>query len=144
MEYTSATGPCKALFFLPVAVPFWWQFVVGGACEGALVALGGHPAVEEIQIHTPNLEEIFVSYEELKGKYGNAMKDIPLGAIGIYTFSQKLRVGLQQLMAGSRNFKLSLISREDLMALTEEAAKISGIPYVMQAYRPEAEQILAE
>ena len=91
-----------------------------------------------------SVEEIFVSYEELKGKYGNAMKDIPLGAIGIYTFSQKLRVGLQQLLAGSRNFKLSLISRKDLMALTEEAAKISGIPYVMQAYRPEAEQILAE
>jgi glutamate synthase domain-containing protein 2 len=91
-----------------------------------------------------SVEEIFVSYEELKGKYGNEMKDIPLGAIGIYTFSQKLRVGLQQLMAGSRNFKLSLVSRKDLMALTEEAAKISGIPYVMEAYRPEVEQILAE
>jgi glutamate synthase domain-containing protein 2 len=91
-----------------------------------------------------SVEEIFVSYEELKGKYGDAMKDIPLGAIGIYTFSQKLRVGLQQLMAGSRNFKLSLVSRKDLMALTEDAAKISGIPYIMEAYRPEAEQILAE
>ena len=28
------------------------------------------------------------------------------------------------------------------MALTEEAAKISGIPYVMDAYRDEAEAIL--
>ena len=28
------------------------------------------------------------------------------------------------------------------MALTEEAAKISGIPYVMDAYREEAEEIL--
>jgi len=27
--------------------------------------------------------------------------------------------------------------------LTEEAAKISGIPYVMDAYREEAEKILA-
>jgi hypothetical protein len=88
-------------------------------------------------------EEIFVTYEELKGKYGNRMKDIPLGAMGVYTFCQKIRVGLQQLMAGSRNFKLSLVSRKDLMALTEEAAKISGIPYVMEAYRQEAEKILA-
>jgi hypothetical protein len=28
------------------------------------------------------------------------------------------------------------------MALTEEAAKVSGIPYVMDAYREEAEKIL--
>lgn len=45
-------------------------------------------------------------------------------------------------MAGSRNFSVSTISRSDLMALTEEAAKISGIPYVMDAYREEAEEIM--
>ncbi len=87
-------------------------------------------------------EEIFVCYEELAEKYGKDMKDIPLGAVGIYTFSQRIKVGLQQLMAGSRNFSLSTISRKDLMALTEEASKISGIPYVMDAYRKEAEKIL--
>jgi glutamate synthase domain-containing protein 2 len=89
-----------------------------------------------------SVEEIFVSYEELKEKYGEDIKNIPLGAMGIYTFCQKLRVGLQQLMAGSRNFKLSTISRKDIMALTEEAARISGIPYVMDAYREQAEKIL--
>jgi glutamate synthase domain-containing protein 2 len=87
-------------------------------------------------------EEIFVSYDELKEKYGKDIKNIPLGAIGIYTFSQRIRVGLQQLMAGSRNFRLNTISRADLMSLTEEAAKVSGIPYVMDAYRNEAEAIL--
>ena len=49
-----------------------------------------------------------------------------------------------ELMAGSRNFRISTISREDLMALTEEAARVSGIPYVTDAYREEAEKILAE
>lgn len=29
------------------------------------------------------------------------------------------------------------------MCLTEESAKISGLPYIMEAYRAEAEQILA-
>lgn len=87
-------------------------------------------------------EEIFVCYEELAEKYGDDMKDIPLGAVGIYTFSQRIKVGLQQLMAGSRNFSLGSISRKDLMSLTEDAAKISGIPYVMDAYRKEAEKIL--
>ncbi|OHE59421.1 MAG: hypothetical protein A2Z47_13630 [Thermodesulfovibrio sp. RBG_19FT_COMBO_42_12] len=90
------------------------------------------------------MEDIFVCYEELKGKYGNEINQIPLGAIGVYTMCQKLRVGLQQLMAGSRNFRLSTISRRDLMALTEEASKISGVPYIMDAYREEAEKILGE
>jgi hypothetical protein len=89
-------------------------------------------------------EQIFVTYEELKAKFGADFKQIPLGAVGLYTFSQKFRVGLQQLMAGSRNFNLSLLSRDDLMALTEEAAKVSGIAYVMDARRAEAEKILAE
>lgn len=87
-------------------------------------------------------KEIFVCYEELLDKYGKDMKDIPLGAIGVYTFTQKIKVALQQLMAGSRNFRLSTISRKDIMTLTEEAAKVSGIPYVMDAYRQEAEAIL--
>jgi glutamate synthase domain-containing protein 2 len=87
-------------------------------------------------------EEIFICYEELVDKYGKDMKDIPLGAVGIYCFAQKIRVGLQQLMAGSRNFRLNAISRKDIMSLTEEAAKISGISYVMDAYRQEAEEVL--
>jgi len=88
-------------------------------------------------------EEIFVTYNTLKDKYGKEIENMPLGAVGIYTFTQKIKTGLQQLMAGNRNFRISTISREDLMALTEEAAKISGIPYVMDAYREEAERILA-
>ena len=90
------------------------------------------------------VNEIFVAYEEVKEKYGSKINEIPMGAIGIYTYSQKFKVGLQQLMAGSRNFKISEMSRKDLMALTEEAAKISGIAYVMDAYNEEAQKILEE
>jgi glutamate synthase domain-containing protein 2 len=87
-------------------------------------------------------EEIFVSYETLKAKYGDEIENIPLGAIAVYTFADKLQVGLQQLMSGSRNMKLSTISRADLMALTHEASDVSGIPYVMDAYRDEAMKII--
>jgi glutamate synthase domain-containing protein 2 len=88
------------------------------------------------------VEEIFVDYEILRARYGDEVKEMPLGAIAFYSFADKLRVGLQQLMAGSRNFRVSTISRDDLIALTEEAAKVSGIPYVMDAYRKEAELII--
>ena len=88
-------------------------------------------------------EEIFVGYETLVKKYGkDAVDEMPLGAVAMFCFCDKLKTGLQQLMAGSRNFQVDTISRSDLMALTEEAAKISGIPYVMDAYREDAMKIL--
>ena len=70
------------------------------------------------------------------------MANIPWGAIGIYSYSEKIRVGLQQLMAGARCFSVPAISRNELMALTEECSKVTGIPYLMDAYRDEAMDIL--
>ncbi|RLB08457.1 MAG: FMN-binding glutamate synthase family protein [Deltaproteobacteria bacterium] len=87
-------------------------------------------------------EEIFVHYQTLKMKYGEDVETFPLGAIGFYTAVDKIKVGLQQLMAGSRKWKVSLISRNDLMSLTEECARVTGIPYVMDSYREEALEII--
>jgi len=90
-----------------------------------------------------SLEEIFVTYETLKDKYGSAIQELPVGAIGWYTYVDKLKVGLQQLMAGSRNFSLKSISRKDIISLTREAEAVTGITFVMDAYREEAEAIIA-
>lgn len=98
---------------------------------------------KEVRPFGSTKEELFVCYEEIKAKYGAETDKMPLGAIGIFSFSQKLQIGLQQLMAGARRFNTSTIRREDLCALTEEAAKISGIPYVMDAYRQEAMEIMS-
>ncbi len=88
-------------------------------------------------------EEIFVNYEDVKNIVGSAeMKKMPLGAVGIYSYCEKLKVGLQQLMAGARCFSVPAITRRELMSLTEECAKVTGIPYLMDAYREEAMAIL--
>jgi glutamate synthase domain-containing protein 2 len=88
-------------------------------------------------------EEIFLNYETVKDLVGNGEIDnIPLGAIGLYSYCDKLKVGLQQLMAGARSFNVGTITRKDLMSLTDECSKVTGIPYVMDAYREEAEAIL--
>jgi glutamate synthase domain-containing protein 2 len=90
-------------------------------------------------------EEIFLNYERVRKILGSEeIKNIPLGAIGIYSYADKIKVGLQQLMAGARRFNLSVISRQDLMSLTEECAKVTGIPYLMDCYREEALKILKE
>ncbi len=88
-------------------------------------------------------EEIFVNYEDVKEIVGaNEICNIPLGAIGIYSFSEKIRVGLQQIMAGARCFSVPAITRRELMSLTDECVKVTGIPYLMDAYREEAMEIL--
>ncbi len=42
--------------------------------------------------------------------------------------NERVKVGLQQLMAGARKWKLGLIDRDDLISLTERASKTTGIP----------------
>ncbi len=46
-------------------------------------------------------------------------------------------------MAGSRKFSLEFITRDDIAALTREAAVISGIQYVMDVDRAQVEEILS-
>jgi glutamate synthase domain-containing protein 2 len=103
-----------------------------------------------------NIEEAFgkgKEYEEalmrtfngaamLKDKFGKDLKKIPPAAIGIYTYYDRLAVGLRQLMAGARKFALKYIERSDLMSMTREAADVSGIPYLMDVDMKEAENIL--
>ncbi|MDR2390999.1 MAG: FMN-binding glutamate synthase family protein [Planctomycetota bacterium] len=88
-------------------------------------------------------EEIFANYEAVKSLVGSEeIGKVPLGAVGIYSYADKTKVGLQQLMAGARRFRVPLIKRRDLMSLTRECAEITGIPFVMDAYREEAYAIL--
>ena len=88
-------------------------------------------------------EELFVNYERVKDLVGaDEIDNIPLGAIGLFSYADKLKVGLQQLMAGARCFSVPAISRRELMSLTEECTKVTGIPYLMDCYREEAMDIL--
>jgi len=79
---------------------------------------------------------------QLKEKFGKDFKKIPPAAIGIYTYYDRLAVGLKQLMAGNRKFALKYIDRDDIMSLTKEAADVSGIPYLMDVDMKEAENII--
>ncbi len=88
-------------------------------------------------------EAIFITAEALKREYGKDYEDIPTSAIGLYTYYERLAQGLRQLMAGSRKFGVEFIQRSDIVAITREAAEISGIPYVMEADMEEVEKILS-
>jgi glutamate synthase domain-containing protein 2 len=88
-------------------------------------------------------DEIFVTAAELRKELGDGeFENLPTGAIGLYTYYERLAQGLRQLMCGARKFTLEHISRDDLSALTREAAEISGIPHLMEVDQEEAQIIL--
>jgi len=87
-------------------------------------------------------ESIFVTAEGLRRKLGKEYDRLPTGAIGLYTYYERLAQGLQQLMCGSRKFALEHIDKNDIAALTPEASTISGIPLVTDLDLKEVNEIL--
>jgi len=87
-------------------------------------------------------EEIFVTAPDLKRKLGKDFEKLPTGAMGVYTYMERLHQGLRQIMAGCRKFSLEHISRDDIAALTKEAADISNISYITDVDDKEVNKIL--
>ena len=111
-----------------------------GKTIGNAVAQG--KVLPEWRKYGDTVEQIFVSAAKLKERYGKDFSRIPPAAIGMYTFCDRITAGLQQMMAGARKFALRYLGRDDLVALTREASRVSGIPYVMDADREEVTKIL--
>lgn len=88
------------------------------------------------------LNNIFVWFHELKSHLGPRMEELPAGGIGVYHYYMRLAQGLRQLMCGARKFGLEHLTRDDVFALTREAAELTGVKYVMDVDRDEVDKIL--
>jgi glutamate synthase domain-containing protein 2 len=107
------------------------------------MAIDAHQLPVYVERFGQSRNEIFVTSGHLRKELGDKeFEALPAGAIGLYTYYERLAQGLQQLMCGSRKFTLEHISRTDLAALTHEAADISGIQYIMDADKDEVKEIL--
>ncbi len=87
-------------------------------------------------------EDIFITSPELKKRFESRFDAIPTGAMGLYTYLRRLEQGLKQLMCGSRKFSTEYITRDDIAALSKDAAAVSGIKYIMDCDREEINKIL--
>jgi hypothetical protein len=88
-------------------------------------------------------EEIFSLWETVKNKVGaGEINNIPLGAIALCGYADKLACGLQQFMAGVRKFNIRQLSRNDLITSNRETEAITGIPFMTDALDDKAKVIL--
>lgn len=72
-------------------------------------------------------EEIFQGIRELREYYGDEVDEMSTGAIGLYSYIDRVSTGLRQLMALNRKFSLEHIDRRDIMPLTELSKQVSGL-----------------
>jgi glutamate synthase domain-containing protein 2 len=88
-------------------------------------------------------DKFFIAIPELKAKYGRKFGEIPLESVGVHTYlTDRVGVGLKQLMAGNRKWKLDLLTRGDLMSLSEFATKVTGIPLAHEVENDAVKKIL--
>jgi hypothetical protein len=73
------------------------------------------------------IDEVFADLRILKAEYGDEASSIPTGALGLYSYLNRVSVGLKQFMALNRKFALRYIDREDIVPLTAFAAKATGL-----------------
>lgn len=83
---------------------------------------------KEYQRFGTTKEEIFADMKELKLIYGDEAEKFPTGAIGVYSYINRISTGLRQLLALNRKFDLKYIDRSDIQPLTKLASKTSGLP----------------
>jgi hypothetical protein len=106
-------------------------------------AIAGHEIPVYVARFGYSIDEIFVTAASLRQELGDAeFEKVPAGALGLYTYYERLAQGLRQLMAGSRKFSLAHISRDDIAALTREATEISGIRHIMDVDLEQVKGIL--
>ena len=95
-----------------------------------------------LKTYGTQLDELFILASELQAELGKEFKELPAGGIGRYTYLQRVAQGLRQLMCGSRKFALKYLGREDVCALTRQAADVTGLPYILEVDAEEVDRIL--
>lgn len=111
---------------------------MSGKVIGDLIDAGNIP--KEYQRFGETKEEIFADIRELKLYYDNA-EEISTGAVGVYSFINRVSAGMKQLMALNRKFDIKYIDRSDIIPMTDLAADVTGLDTYEDIYVKELERL---
>ncbi len=96
-----------------------------------------------VDLYGSDPAKFFIATPELQARYENKFSSLPLEGVGVYTYlTERVGVGLKQLLAGNRKWKLGLIGRNDLMSLSTLASKVTGIQLADEVEKEAIEEIL--
>lgn len=69
-------------------------------------------------------QELFADLPDLRALYGTEADDFPYGAIGVFSYLNKLAFGIRHFGALNRKFDIKYFDQSDLVPLTDEAADL--------------------
>lgn len=87
------------------------------------------------QVWGNDIESVFREYGTLKKQYGDDAKSISTGAIGVYSYINRVSTGLKQFMALNRKYSLEAVDRHDIYPLTPIAAEVTGLKTYIESAR---------
>ena len=67
------------------------------------------------------VEEVFYDLADLRSLYGKEADNFSLGAVGVFSYLNKIDFGLRHFAALNRKFDISYLDRSDLIDLTNAA-----------------------
>ena len=89
---------------------------------GELMEAGQLPL--ELQRFGSTKDELFPDLRELRELYGEEANDFSTGAIGVYSYLNRIAFGLKHFAALNRKFDLKYIEKKDIFPLTRDAKDI--------------------
>ena len=101
-----------------------------GETVGKMIKEGSVPS--DLSKFGQTIPEIFCGLSELRARFGDEVNNISTGALGVFNYVERINTGLQQLMALCRKYQLDSITRDDIIPLTEESAKVTGLARIME------------
>ena len=89
---------------------------------GELIKSGNVPPA--LQKYGSTVQEIFKDLPDLRAIYGKEADSFSPGAIGVFSYLNRVAFGLKHFGALNRKFDVSLFDRSDLIPLTRDAKEL--------------------
>jgi hypothetical protein len=93
-----------------------------GKTIGEQIKSGNVP--KRFKSYGSTIEEIFCDLPDLRALYGKEANQFPPGAIGVFSYLNKIGFGLKHFSALNRKFNMDFLSKRDLIPLTSEARSL--------------------
>ena len=109
-------------------------FQAVGLCRAAMAAANSAKKVSE-QIEAGNIpahlrkfgdsrETLFADLPDLRHLYGKQADSFSSGAVGVFSYLNRIAMGLRHFAALNRKFDVNLLGPDDLIPLTREAGEL--------------------
>ncbi len=91
---------------------------MAGKRIGSMIKEGKIP--KNLKKYGSTIEDIYGDLPDLRALYGKRANEFPLGAVGVFSYLNKINFGIKHFAALNRKFDISYLDRSDLIPLTRD------------------------